>query len=360
MLIAYRECQVAFLTPRHSKIYPKWWMDRHVNRKSAKLDQVLKGLIRDEFNRKSQGLSTGRSAMALSLADVDVLTPAILQQTSDTLRGFLFAGHDTTSILMQWAFYELGRRPAALQALRDELDEVFGPDPTFAAVKEKIVAPGGEKLMTRLPCKSHPSSPSDSDGIRDKRLIKEKKKNPTDTDAIVKEILRLYPPGGTARMAPMGSNTTLTLPDGKQLVVDGMTLAPIAKIIQRDPAIFGDDADEFKPERWLGQHNIPDSAWRPYERGPRRCTGSELANMEARLILACAARQYDFVKTGLGELEVDEKTGKPILDEKGYAKTKSTLFTVCFCALEGNDNGTNDALLVDRLRTLLPSLSTER
>lgn len=152
MLIAYRECQGAFLTPRHSKILPKWWTDRHVNRKSNKLDAVLKDLIRQEFDRKAQGKSQSRSAMALSLSDLDTLTPQVLQQTSDTLRGFLFAGHDTTSILMQWAFYELGRRPSSLQALRDELDEVFGTDPHPAAVREKILAPGGEKLMTRLPC----------------------------------------------------------------------------------------------------------------------------------------------------------------------------------------------------------------
>lgn len=130
-------------------------------------------------------------------------------------------------------------------------------------------------------------------------------------------------------MAPLGSGTTLTLPGGKQLLVDGMTLTPIAKIIQRDPAVFGATRDDFVPERWLGPHDIPDSAWRPYERGPRRCTGSELANMEARLILACTARQYDFVKVGQGELVLDEGTGRPVLDEKGYYKTKSTLFTVC-------------------------------
>lgn len=127
-------------------------MDRHVNAKSKKLDSVLKGLIREEFDRKVQGASKSRSAMALSLQDVEVLTPQILQQTSDTLRGFLFAGHDTTSILMQWAYYELGRCPSALKTLRDELDEVFGDDPSPAAVKEKLLAPGGEKLMTRLPC----------------------------------------------------------------------------------------------------------------------------------------------------------------------------------------------------------------
>ncbi|CAN8095101.1 unnamed protein product [Discula destructiva] len=301
VLIAYRECQGAFLTPRFSKVYPKWWMDRHVNAKSKKLDSVLKNLIREEFDRKIQGATKSRSAMALSLQHVEDLTPQILQQTSDTLRGFLFAGHDTTSILMQWAFYELGRCPHALRTLRDELDGVFGDDPHPAAVRDKLLAPGGEKLLTRLPY----------------------------TDAIVKEILRLYPPGGTARMAPQGSGTTLTMPDGKQLLVDGMTMTPIAKIIQRDPAIFGEDANEFVPDRWLREHNIPESAWRPYERGPRRCTGLELANMEARLTLACTARQYDFVKTGLGELEVDEK-GRYILDDQGCYKTKSTLFTTSY------------------------------
>lgn len=244
--------------------------------------------------------------MTLSLQDVETLTPQILQQTSDTLRGFLFAGHDTTSILMQWAYYELLRCPRALKALQDELDEVFDSDPNPSAVTEKLLAPGGEKLMTRLPY----------------------------TDAIIKEILRLYPPGGTARMAPVGSNTYLTMPDGKRLLVDGMTMTPIAKIIQRDPAIFGENADDFVPERWLGQHNIPDSAWRPYERGPRRCTGSELANMEARLTLACTARRYDFVKVGTGELELDEKD-QPILDDKGYYKTKSTLFTVSYPRFRG-------------------------
>lgn len=152
VLTSYRECQQAFLTRKHSKILPKWWMDRDLNVRSKKLDRVLKDLIQEEFRKKTRSESTSRSAMALSLQDVETLTPQILQQTSDTLRGFLFAGHDTTSILMQWAFYELLRCPRSLEALRDELDEVFGPDPHPSAVREKLLTAGGEKLMTRLPC----------------------------------------------------------------------------------------------------------------------------------------------------------------------------------------------------------------
>lgn len=152
VLTSYRECQQEFLHRKHSKILPKWWTDRELNARSKRLDRVLKDLIQEEFRQKARGESTSRSAMALSLHDVETLTPQILQQTSDTLRGFLFAGHDTTSILMQWAFYELMRCPRALATLRDELDEVFGSDPHPSAVRERLLTPGGEKLMTRLPC----------------------------------------------------------------------------------------------------------------------------------------------------------------------------------------------------------------
>lgn len=155
VLVAYRECQAKFFALRFSGILPQWWRDRHVNAASKKLDGVLKALIREEFRRKTLGASTSRSAMALSLQDVEDLTPQILQGTSDTLRGFLFAGHDTTSILMQWAYYELGRCPRAMKTLREELDGVFGEDPRYEAVREKISSPGGEKLMTRLPCAYH-------------------------------------------------------------------------------------------------------------------------------------------------------------------------------------------------------------
>lgn len=150
-----------------------------------------------------------------------------------------------------------------------------------------------------------------------------------DIDAIIKETLRLHPPGTTLRLAPKGSDTTLVLPDGQRLNVDGLILSPVAYVIQRDPAVFGETRNDFRPERWLGTEatTIPEGCYRPYERGPRRCTGSELANMQAKIVLACVARRFDWEKVGLGELELDDKD-QPILDEKGYYKTKSDIFEV--------------------------------
>jgi cytochrome P450 len=111
--------------------------------------------------------------------------------------------------------------------------------------------------------------------------------------------------------------------------------------------VYGETADDFMPERWTGDvdtssatvdedgtttgaSKIPISSWRAFERGPRNCIGQELANLEARVILACVMRRYDFVKIGTGEVETDEK-GQPIVDEKGKYKTKSELISVSFC-----------------------------
>ncbi|KAF2644018.1 cytochrome P450 52A11 [Massarina eburnea CBS 473.64] len=304
VLLTYRALSQAFNKRVPGK---SWWREyfteneRTIRRLDKKLDGILKETIKRQHKQLLSGADTAsRSVATLSLHGIEKLTPEILQQTSDTLRGFLFAGHDTTSILLQWCFYELHRRPASAKDLKDELDDVFGPDSSPKAIIDQLRGPEAGKLLSRLPY----------------------------TDAIIKEALRLHPPGTTARVAPEGSGTFLTLPDGQRLLIDGLCVTPRAYIIQRHPKIFGETKDDFMPERWLGEAGakIPDSAFRPYERGPRRCTGSELANLEVRIILACIARYFEFVKVGQGELDLDEK-GLPQVDEKGFYKTKSTMFS---------------------------------
>ncbi|KLU81045.1 hypothetical protein MAPG_00140, partial [Magnaporthiopsis poae ATCC 64411] len=137
--------------------------------------------------------------------------------------------------------------------------------------------------------------------------------------------------------------------DGSQTPpLDGLIVYICHFLIQRDRAVYGDDADEFVPERWLGDTNthaddegvgggdekhqhqgngnaIPASAWRPFERGPRNCIGQELANIEFRVILACTLARYDFEKVGLGEA-VKDAAGNPVLNARGYYESKSELF----------------------------------
>lgn len=146
--------------------------------------------------------------------------------------------------------------------------------------------------------------------------------------AVIKEVLRLHPPAGSIRESKPGMGFVISTPQGN-FNVDGNWVYLNHNIIHRDPAVFGDTADDFVPERWLQPDgaNYPASAWRPFERGPRNCIGQELAHIEARVIIAMLARRYEFIKTGLGELDLDTK-GQPTIDDKGRYKVKSELYSV--------------------------------
>ena len=280
---------------------------------SSRLDAAIKTCITDKFAAKqTENGNTARddrSVLALALKDTDALTPVVLQSIADQVKNFLFAGHDTTSILLQRLFYALSIHPKCLEKIRAEHESIFGDsDP------REVFLARPDEIMTAL----------------------------VYTSACIKEALRLWPPGASVRMSHNGF--ALRTSAGEDVCVDECVIYLNQHIIHRDPKVYGETADEFIPERWVGDSETsstirdedgnstgasrtPNSAWRPFERGPRNCIGQELANLEARVILACVMRRYDFVKVGVGETEKDEN-GKPIVDEKGKYRTKSELLSV--------------------------------
>jgi cytochrome P450 len=289
-----------------------WWIvpltTLKRNRVAKRIEVLVKGIIQQKYNdlkEEAKG-NRSRSIVALSFQDTETLTPQLLSETSDQVRNFLFAGHDTTTSLLQWALYELSRTPRALKAVRDELDEIFGPQEVDPLSMCASFATRGEEIFPRL------------------HYI----------NAVIKETLRLHAPAATTRMTPPGSGFTVHAPTGEEYNLDGTIMYLCHSIIQRDPSVYGDTADVWVPERWLGEaaKSIPASAWRPFERGPRNCIGSELANIESRIIISIVARKYDFAKVGLGEVDLDEN-GLPMLDEHGQHKVKSELYNVGLASL---------------------------
>ena len=97
--------------------------------------------------------------------------------------------------------------------------------------------------------------------------------------ATIKEAARLWPSivWNLPRDSPAGGLTI----DGKYYVPEGYTLSVSPMAQNRDPYIYGPDAKEFKPERWLQD----EAQTRRMEllsmtfggNGPRSCLGKNLA-----------------------------------------------------------------------------------
>ncbi|KAI1503597.1 cytochrome P450 [Biscogniauxia marginata] len=239
-----------------------WWLNIRKVRRRAALSNRITSLLQ-EIDKIHV-----RSVLSLGLQDSTTLTLTIMDEMCDQLRTFLFAGHDTTSILLSWVFYELSRTPRALSVVHAELNSLLGPDASPTAVRARLLE--REDLVQQMSYIS----------------------------AVIKETLRLHPPGGTARVIPPGSGFTVRMPSGQQQCLDGLLVYNCQSIIHTDPKAFGNTANDF-----------------------------ELANIEARVIIALTARRYDFVKVGLGEVVLDE-SGRPSLDNtKGQYRVTEELYT---------------------------------
>jgi len=114
------------------------------------------------------------------------LDPAFKTAALDHIKVFMFGGHDTTSSTICYVAYALSRHPEALKKVRQEYDEVFGPEvwQTAARIKEDPY------IINKLPY----------------------------TVAIVKECLRLWPPASSVRVGGPGQFVHY---DGKQYPIEG-------------------------------------------------------------------------------------------------------------------------------------------
>ncbi|KAF5879661.1 putative benzoate 4-monooxygenase cytochrome p450 protein [Botrytis fragariae] len=112
-------------------------------------------------------------------------------------------------------------------------------------------------------------------------------------NAIINETLRLYPP------IPM-SQPRLTSPStpriiNQYLIPPNSTISIQAWSLHRNPAIFGDEAETFCPERWLVDEDRVremERGFLAFGRGGRACTGKDLALAEMRHLIRRIYTQY--------------------------------------------------------------------
>jgi cytochrome P450/NADPH-cytochrome P450 reductase len=156
---------------------------------------------------------------------------------------------------LSFTFYYLLKNPAAYEKAQQEVDNLIGKGPITV------------DHLTKLPY----------------------------LNAVLRESIRLQP------TAPIISLTAKedTVLDGKYPVKAGSPIIALFSMIHRDPVAYGEDAEEFRPERMLDEEferrnkEFP-NCWKPFGNGMRACIGRPFAWQEALLIVAMLLQNFNF------------------------------------------------------------------
>ncbi|KAL9624755.1 MAG: hypothetical protein Q9160_001109 [Pyrenula sp. 1 TL-2023] len=114
--------------------------------------------------------------------------------------------------------------------------------------------------------------------------------------AVLNESLRLTSPANPIRRYALSSTTLPTGggPNGTSpIYIRAGDLVTINfPAMQRDPSIWGPDAEDFRPERWASGQ--PSSAiYLPYSAGPRICPGKQMTQTENAYTLVRLMRKFE-------------------------------------------------------------------
>ena len=124
------------------------------------------------------------------------------------------------------------------------------------------------------------------------------------TLALFYETLRLYPP---VPIELKECTKPSIFPDGTNLPKDTVVMW-IPWAMGRSKKIWGEDADQFKPERWLATTNagsvsvISKTAYEfpVFNGGPRSCLGKKMAELLAVKIVSSLVWRYEFKEVNQG------------------------------------------------------------
>lgn len=220
---------------------------------------LLKGIIKKREKAIEMGASSNDDLLGLLLKasnDTDKRgKKAVIGLTNEEIieecKLFYFAGHETTSVLLTWTMVVLSVHPSWQGRAREEVLQVFG------------------------------KNPPDFDALSHLKIV----------PMVLYEVLRLY--GGLVLVRQTYKRMKL----GKFSIPEGVQVALPNLLIHRDPELWGDDADEFNPERFSGglshasKHQM---AFFPFGAGPRICIGQNFALIEAKMALTMILQHFSF------------------------------------------------------------------
>ncbi|KXN82490.1 Cytochrome P450 52E2, partial [Leucoagaricus sp. SymC.cos] len=236
------------------------------------LDPLVKKAL-EEKGRFDNGDSiespVGDKTFLQHLAD-STENPVIIR---DQLLNMLLASRDTTACVLTFITYLMAMHPDIATKMRAEVLQYCGPNsmPTF-------------------------------DQIHQLTYIR----------AVVDETLRLFPPvplnvresrSAPCLLPPSDSSYPYSKAQSQSrsqpfLMPANTIVTYLPLLTQRNKALWGDDADEFRPERWLESEmktkcNANLGMFMPFSHGPRICIGKNYAYNEMTFFLVRLLQQFD-------------------------------------------------------------------
>ncbi|XP_027924128.1 cytokinin hydroxylase-like [Vigna unguiculata] len=170
----------------------------------------------------------------------------------DECKTFFFAGHETTALAISWTLLLLAMHQDWQNQLRDEIREVVGD----RELDINVLA-----------------------GLKKMKWV-------------MNEVLRLYPTApNVQRQAREDIQVdNLRIPNGTNMWIDVVAM-------HHDEALWGKDANEFRPERFMNDVNggcNHKMGYLPFGFGGRTCVGRNLSFMEYKIVLTLLLSRFSF------------------------------------------------------------------
>jgi len=279
-----------------------YWLPTATNRKHASSKKLLydkiDSIVTSRFEARARGEQNHQDFLEHILASLDANNVSSKNRENareivvDNIFVLLFAGFDTSSLLLTFAFYLLAKYPEVLAKLQSEVDRVLQNEPVQFKHQAQLKY----------------------------------------TTMVIKEVLRLYPPAPmTARQLPHDMKIA------GQIMKAGTDVWIATHLVHRSKHNYF-EPERFWPERWEKNYSsqpsdslsvvddsadaadgvgeasltadakagdrIPNFAWVPFSAGPRDCLGFRFAMLESTLVLAHLVRRYQFRLAPGFELEL--------------------------------------------------------
>ncbi|KAK0600312.1 hypothetical protein LWI29_013732 [Acer saccharum] len=240
------------------------------NRRRYNIDKVIRETFQDMIRKKQQAMQVNGEFGNNDLLDLLLQckeqsgNDLTIEDIIEECKLFCFAGKETTANWLTWTMIVLSMHTNWQEKAREEVLRTCGNN-----------VPNVENLNNL------------------KISIHRKSILYFQVSMILNEVLRLYPPV-TSQQRHTIKKTNI----GGMSIPSGVDIWLPTLFFHHDPEYWGDDAREFKPERFAEAVSKAtkdqQNAFYPYGWGPRFCLGQNFAMIEAKMALAMILQTFWF------------------------------------------------------------------